>query len=136
MTIAFFVPSTPRPGGSKRYVGHGRIIEDCKKNKDWRACVALSAFEHFPSPLLGALSVAITFYMPRPKGHFRKDGSLKPKAPMYHTTKPDTTKLVRSTEDALTGIAWHDDAQVVEQRASKRYATATVGAMVEIGAVE
>jgi Holliday junction resolvase RusA-like endonuclease len=35
---------------------------------------------------------------------------------------PDTTKLVRSTEDALKGICWRDDSQVVYQVASKEYA--------------
>jgi Holliday junction resolvase RusA-like endonuclease len=40
---------------------------------------------------------------------------------MHHTTKPDTTKLLRATEDALRGIAWADDNQVCEQHAFKLY---------------
>jgi Holliday junction resolvase RusA-like endonuclease len=35
--------------------------------------------------------------------------------------KPDLDKLVRGVCDALTGVIYHDDAQVVEIIASKRY---------------
>ena len=31
------------------------------------------------------------------------------------------TKLVRAVEDALTGLVWRDDAQVVVQTVRKRY---------------
>jgi Holliday junction resolvase RusA-like endonuclease len=34
---------------------------------------------------------------------------------------PDLTKLMRSTEDALTGILWVDDARITDQHARKRY---------------
>lgn len=39
----------------------------------------------------------------------------------YPITKPDSTKLVRAVEDALTGVLWGDDAQVVDQHVFKRY---------------
>jgi Holliday junction resolvase RusA-like endonuclease len=35
---------------------------------------------------------------------------------------PDATKLLRGLEDALTGVVWHDDAQIVSQHVEKRYA--------------
>ena len=35
--------------------------------------------------------------------------------------RPDATKLVRAVEDALTGLVWRDDAQVVIQTVRKRY---------------
>jgi Holliday junction resolvase RusA-like endonuclease len=132
--MEFFVPGIPAPGGSKRHIGGGRIIEDCKRTKGWRACVALAAMQAGCVPLDGPLTMSIAFWMPRPKGHYRKDGRLKPSAPEYPTTKPDTTKLVRSTEDALKGICWRDDAQVVYQVASKVYAgpNGIAGADIEI----
>ena len=49
---------------------------------------------------------------------------MKGSAPFYHTTKPDALKLARSTEDALTGIVWADDAQTAVLEISKRYADA------------
>lgn len=129
--IEFFVPGIPKPGGSKRAFRNRKtggiiITEDCKGNKDWRACVKMFARESYSGPPLnGPLKVWATFYMPRPKGHYgtgKNEGTLKPSAPEYPTTTPDATKLWRSTEDALTGILWRDDAQIVTQIISKEYA--------------
>lgn len=143
VTIEFFVAGLPRPGGSKRafYVaklGRAVITEDCKTSKDWRAAVAQAAHEAMAGrPLLtGPLRLTIRFRFPRPKGHYRtgkKAAELRDSAPRYHVTKPDTTKLVRSTEDALKGIIWRDDSQVARQTASKAYAWDGGGADGELG---
>lgn len=130
--VRFFVPGVPQPGGSKKgfamktKTGKTRvvIVEDAKHNAPWRAKVALAASEHFTAPLSGPLKVSFHFTMPRPKHHYgtgRKATVLKPSAPTGHTSTPDVTKLIRSTEDALKGIAWGDDCQVVAQEAAKLY---------------
>lgn len=132
--IQFFVPGIPKPGGSKKaFFRPGMrfpvVVEDCKKNKEWRAVVALAGHEAFPhAPLDGPLSVTYVFVMPRVKAHYRtgkRATELRDDAPIYHTVKPDCTKLVRSTEDALTGILWADDAQCAVQSARKEYGTTT-----------
>ena len=74
--------------------------------------------------MTGPLSVSFSFAMPRPGSHYgtgRNADKLKPSAPAGHTSKPDITKLIRSTEDALKGIAWVDDTQIVSQSAGKMY---------------
>lgn len=130
--VRFFVPGVPQPGGSKKgfvvrtKTGKTRvaIVEDAKHNAPWRAKVALAAAEHFTAPLTGPLEAEFLFTMPRPKHHFgtgRRAEILKPNAPTGHTGTPDITKLIRSTEDALKGIAWVDDCQIVVQSASKLY---------------
>lgn len=134
--MTFFVPGIPAPGGSKKgfvnpKTGRVVIVDDAKRNKDWRSMVGLIASQHFARPLEGPVRVVVTFYMPRPQGHFGKRG-LRPGAPAFPTTRPDASKLWRSTEDALKGIAWLDDAQVVTQTILKRYATAAPGAQIEI----
>src|SRR4051812_36873903 len=101
-SYALSVYGIPAPGGSKKaFVAHGRVIvkDDCKRNGDWRSLVAFTARQKFRGePLAGALGVRVTFFMPRPKAHYRKNGDLKPNAPAHHTCKPDATKLWRSTE--------------------------------------
>jgi Holliday junction resolvase RusA-like endonuclease len=131
----FFVPGLPAPGGSKKafaFVGkdgkpHANVTDAAgKRNKDWRACVALAATEHFAAPLPDAICVDFLFVLPRPKGHFgsgRNAAVLKANAPPHHMLAPDAAKLARSTEDALTKIAWADDAQVVDLRTRKQYGT-------------
>ena len=75
--------------------------------------------------------------MPRPKSHFRANGLLKPTAPLYHTSKPDLTKLMRSTEDALTGICWTDDSSIARQSPLKLYSNdGLTGATIEVTTLE
>lgn len=62
----------------------------------------------------GPVLVALEFHLPRPKS--------LPKRVTLHTKKPDVDKLARSTVDALNGVLFHDDSQVVEVRARKVYA--------------
>jgi crossover junction endodeoxyribonuclease RusA len=128
MRIEFFVPGTPQPGGSKRaFVVNGRAVvtEDAKRNRPWRNEVASRATDaHRGDPLEGPLALSVTFSMPRPKGHYgtgRNAAALKPNAPRWHTSRPDRTKLLRALEDALTGILWRDDAQVVAGEVRKLY---------------
>lgn len=140
--IQFIVPGIPAPGGSKRpfinkYTGRVSITEDCKRSKPWRAVVALCAQEYCRDPFTGPVAVEVTFIMPRPKGHFRTGknaGLVKFGAPFYPVTKPDCTKLWRSTEDALKGICWADDSQVVEQTVRKVYGQP--GAHIHIRGIE
>lgn len=131
MKIQFFVEGKPEPGGSKRafYVPKLKravVTDDNPKAKDWKALVkAVARKNYLGDPLGCALRVFCLFTVARPKHHYRtgkKSHLLRDNAPQYPTTKPDGTKLFRSTEDALTGVIWDDDAQVVSQTIQKRYA--------------
>lgn len=133
-SITFFVPGEPKPAGSKRAFAFKRkdgslganVTDDCKKSKDWKSMVAFVAHEHKPDALWdGPLELELWFHIVRIKGHYRSgrnSNQLKPNAPKRPTKKPDTTKLTRAVEDALTGIIWRDDAQVVDQHCHKVYA--------------
>jgi Holliday junction resolvase RusA-like endonuclease len=133
--LRFFVPGIPRPGGSKRgFVNRktGRVIitEDCTRSKDWRSVVVAFAHDALlsQSQFSGPIAVEFVFWLARPKGHRKPNGALRNKVPSYPAVKPDLTKYIRSTEDAMTGIVWRDDAQIVQQTAYKRYCTEAVQA--------
>lgn len=120
--ITITVPGVPAPGGSKRHIGNGRMVDDAKRNAPWRATVAWTAREQYQGPpLVGPLVANVVFIMPWRKGDRRKDGTVKPSASVHPTVRPDATKLWRAAEDALTGILWQDDAQIVQQTVTKRY---------------
>jgi hypothetical protein len=70
----------------------------------------------------GPLRLSIVFRMRRTKGHFRKDGTVREGAEKWHVKKPDLSKLIRSTEDAMIGIVMLDDSQVSEHLVRKVYA--------------
>lgn len=112
-----FVPGTPAPQGSKKYVGHrnGRpvLIESSKKVQPWRTAVA-GVFTYTNQPPIDApVTVTVEFIMPRPKS--------LPKKIIHHVRKPDLDKLIRSTLDGLSGVAYTDDNRVNTIHATKRY---------------
>ncbi len=130
--IQFTVIGVPQPAGSKRafpfHKKNGKLgvaVSDSNpKARDWKSAVASEARLHVGEggPLLdGPLDVLMIFFLPRPKGHFKKNGQERPSAPMWPTTRPDTQKLARGTTDALTGILWRDDSQIIEERLLKMY---------------
>lgn len=136
MKITFYVAGIPAPGGSKRgfairkggvLTGQVAIVEaGGQRTKDWRqACVQAAHDVRPPEPFRGPLRVNFIFTMPRTKAHFytskARHGELKADAPIYPITKPDRTKLTRSTEDAFKGILWADDSQIVAGLTGKVY---------------
>lgn len=112
---AFFVEGRPVPQGSKRHVGNGILIESSKHLGAWRDTVAWAARKHCHTPAEGPVRLVVEFVMPRPL----RLGKTKSEP---HTVTPDTDKLLRAVFDALTGLAYIDDKQVVHVTASKRYA--------------
>lgn len=112
----------PAPQGSKRHVGRGVMVESCKQVKPWRYLVAQSAIAAGVPLIRGPVRLSVVFVFARPLGHLRKDGTLKPSAPRHHAVRPDVSKVLRSVEDALTGICYEDDARIVGAAIEKRYA--------------
>lgn len=149
LSIAFTVLGTPAPKGSSRAMttktGQAvNVPSGSTANKfalaDWGGAVravAAAAVERWyqerdlasgtVSPrgvMFGDLPVRlrIEFRMRRTKGHYKKNGELKPDAERWHATKPDVSKLVRSTEDAMIGTVLLDDSRVAELLVRKIYA--------------
>lgn len=74
----------------------------------------------FDAPVL----VSLEFHLPRPKS--------LPKRVTLHTKKPDVDKLARGTVDALNGVLFKDDSQVVEVRARKVYAETCAKVVIRV----
>lgn len=135
-TYRIVVYGSPAPQGSKKFVGmaggHGVMVESSKKVKPWREDVKAAALlvRNGRPPLDAPLRVRMVFTVPKPAS-----------APKTRRTwpmrKPDVSKLVRSTEDALTDAGiWVDDARVVEYgRVAKAYAGEDTEALEACGAV-
>lgn len=113
---------TPAPQGSKRYVGHGRLIESSQHVKPWRLLVQQAALATNHPTITSPVSLSIAFLFPRPKSHYTSKGLLKPSAPLFHSVRPDGSKLLRSTEDALVDAKLlHDDSLIAIGTFTKRY---------------
>lgn len=143
-SIAFRVVGTPRPQGSKRYVGHSKagraiLIESSDQRvRDWRGAVveaaneAMAGRERITAPVV----LRVRFEFARPKSHYGKRGLL-PSAPALHTQAPDLSKLVRALEDALTDAGvWRDDSQVVGYLGLEKAWAEKAGAIVSIQVID
>lgn len=128
--VRFVVFGEAKSAGSKRAFRHphtGRIIltEAVKGSKDWQHQVSAAGAEAYQGPLLdGPLRVRMVFFRARPRSHYgsgRNATVVKPSAPPYPSTRPDTLKLARGVEDALTGVVWTDDARIVVELLEKRW---------------
>ena len=128
--IAFVVLGTPVPQGSmKGFIPKGWnrpiLTSDNSKTKPWKqqisgtaAALNVAGFERdIP------VCVDIDFYFLRPASAKKRKGM---------TVKPDKDKLERAVYDALTGILFADDAQVVDGRVRKLYAAQGEPARAEI----
>jgi crossover junction endodeoxyribonuclease RusA len=114
----------PATQGSKRSVGNGIMLETNKRLRPWRSHISDAAISTKQPLTQSPVSISITFRFLRPKSHFNKSG-LTSKAPSHLTSKQkgDIDKLSRAVLDALTGTLLHDDSQVVQLSAHKRYTT-------------
>ena len=128
MTLVFRVYGLAQTKGNMRAVPvKGRAfpaITDANRSvAAWQQQIARAASEVINGLpyadrqlLVRGVRLSVAFYLPRPK-KYQKAG-----CQVAHLTKPDTSKLLRAAEDALTGVAYLDDAQIVELLATKSYA--------------
>ena len=126
--ISLRIPITPTPKGRPRVSilgGHAHAYTP-KKTADYERDIAY----HYTRACGGfmydrdqALTVRIEFGMPIPKStpKSRKDAIIE--GIIKHIKKPDVDNLVKAVLDALNGVAWVDDSQIVRLIAEKRYST-------------
>lgn len=128
--IAITVLGVPAPQGSKNVNRHGATYEVSKRVKPWREAVKFASLEMIRltpewEMMDGPLTLFVTFYFNRPQSHYRTGRNahlLRDAAPERPMGTPDLSKLIRSTEDALTDAGvWKDDSRVVDVHAGKRY---------------
>jgi Holliday junction resolvase RusA-like endonuclease len=138
LVTSFFVAGRPAPQGSKVSLGRGRFKESSPYLDNWRNDVRNAASKHFGEALInGPVLVEYIFLFRRPKSHYvggNPDKPLKPNAPIWIAKAPDIDKLQRSTNDAMTGIIWVDDAQVAATLSQELFVSinATEGAFIRI----
>lgn len=134
--IVIVVHGHPAPQGSKRHVGNGVMIEMSKGVKPWRQDVKAAALDAMAAGQIGAvpvhrpaldgpLAASIVFTMrDQPAGRPAWWPKTRRWSGKYRTrpaSTPDLSKLLRATEDALTGVVWKDDARVVEYTRLAKY---------------
>lgn len=131
-TGSFWVGGSPVPQGSfvARVTRDGRpfvVPENSAGLKRWRKTIAVLAGtalgRHFEKGV--PVWVRLTFYVVPPKTIVRPYPSTR--------SSGDIDKLSRAVLDALTGVAFVDDAQVVHLTASLNYRPEGAGVRIGVG---
>lgn len=129
LDATFWLPGKPRPKGSWNVVPSkttGRpVFVGPKGLKGWQRAATEAARVAWPwAPLEGAVAVDIVVHLARPKTVAR----------MHPTSRwdGDGDKFERAVWDALTGVCFVDDAQVVEWTGRKVYTDGAPGVQVTV----
>jgi Holliday junction resolvase RusA-like endonuclease len=124
MITEFTIPGEPVPQARPRASRQGNrvIMYDPPKSREYKQFVALIAKQHAPKiPYEGELDVHLKIYRPIPKSTSKKNRELKNAGIKRPIVKPDNSNYAKGIEDALNGIVYKDDSQIVDLRVSKFY---------------
>lgn len=110
--IWFTVPGEPRGWARARTQG-ARFFTDTKTRSEKQA-VAAWAIEAGARIIDGPVDVRLTAYLRIPKSASKKLRAAMLANIQRPTKKPDNDNLAKLALDALNGVCWHDDVQVVD----------------------
>lgn len=131
--VKFTVFGVARPKGStKAFMRPGMkfpiVTSDNKSVKGWEDSVRAAVQQQAAGAFFdGPVIVRIAFDLPRPKSMSKKV--------LHHVKKPDIDKLARGSMDAMKGVLWQDDSQVIELHVKKRYGVMQPQASIEVADV-
>ena len=117
----FQVLGTPVPQGSMVSM-RGRIRHvDSDRLNQWRNDIKAACHEEMHRPLVGGVFASIWDGPVELALYFTYKAPTKAQHEKPKTTAPDVDKLTRAVLDALTGVLYVDDRQVVRLEARKDY---------------
>jgi Holliday junction resolvase RusA-like endonuclease len=133
--IQFFIPGPPVAKGRPRVAsigGHARAYTPSKTQRA-ETCFLAQALAHKPAtPLTGPLAVSVLLALPVPASWPKKRKEEALEGLRYPTGRPDCDNLAKLVLDALNGVFWGDDAQIVNLRVTKTYAVGVPGTTVTV----
>ena len=125
--VTFKVDGTPVPKGRARYARRGNFISTYtpEKTRTYETLIKEAAIEAMGAsePLETPVSLYLYIRVPIPKSCTKKrleaidNGSEKP------TKKPDASNILKSVEDGMNGVVYHDDSQIINIHVSKVYSS-------------
>lgn len=101
------------------FQGHVSTYTPAKTKKAEQEIIRQLQETYNVPPLTGPLKVSFKFYMPMPKSWSRK--KKESMIEEFCTTKPDLDNLIKTYCDAMNGVVFEDDKQIVMVTAFKVY---------------
>ena len=83
------------------------------------------AWDHHPDParisMVGPLALDLTLFVAIPKSTTKRDRARIVEGSYHPTKKPDLDNVLKAITDAMNGIVYEDDAQIVRITTAKVY---------------
>lgn len=125
-SVHFFVPGKPQGKGRPRAVARGKFVRmyTPEKTASYESTVALAASQAMKgrAPIEGPVAVIMAIALPVPASWSKKKQAQALGGMLLPITKPDMDNVIKAVYDAINGVVWGDDTQVVDERTTKRYA--------------
>lgn len=129
MRVCFFVPGEPKGKGRPRFTTRGRCVRPYtpKETADYEDQIKAAALGCEDQEMLmpfweGPVSVTIMARYGLPKNMTKSERALVAAGVKRPTKKPDADNVAKVVLDALNGVAWADDKQVVYLSVLKTFA--------------
>lgn len=120
MEVRFILSGEPRGKGRPRFTRQGRVFTDAKTVAYERAVLASAKVVLAGSPPLdGPVFLRVDAFMQIPKSASKRRRADMLAGVERPTKTPDWDNLGKIVCDALNGVAFRDDSQVVDGRARK-----------------
>lgn len=122
--IRLTIPGEPVAQGRPRFSRRGQFVStyDPPKSKAYKEYVKqIVRQELHIEPLTGPVKVDVKVYRGIQKTGSKLIKRQKQYGIIRPTVKPDTDNYYKAVSDALTGIVWVDDNQIVDMHVSKWY---------------
>lgn len=119
------IPIKPEPKQRPSFSRKRKKAYTPKKTKDYEEKISDYFLSHVKVERFDKdvpLVVNLIFGMPIPKSTSKKKAKVMLEGAIKHTKTPDIDNLQKAVLDALNGLAWEDDSQIVKVTAEKEYA--------------
>lgn len=124
MQIEFTVVGAPQGQGRPRFARQGRFVHtyDPAKSREYKAKVAQSFQRaYMGKPLTKPIKITIIAIFGVPKSYSKARTRACLEGLDWPTKKPDTDNVEKGIYDALNGLAYEDDKQIVMANTVKVY---------------
>ena len=119
--VSFTVPGKPQGKARPRLNTYTGRTYTPSKTGAYEKLIALCFKQAGGKKLDGAIRIDIKAYYPIAKSHTKKNKAAMESGEIKATIKPDVDNVAKAVLDALNGLAFDDDKQVVRFEVSKRY---------------
>ena len=122
--MVFYVEGNPKGKARPRFTNQGGFARayQTKADKEWEEKIRTAFLDAGGTKIDGFCSVDIKARFGIPKSYTKKEKQHILAHNEPYTKKPDIDNIIKSVLDALNGVAYEDDKQVIKVKCVKSYA--------------